>query len=258
MEKIKRMKNCTLVLIGLLLCAGSYGQSQKNASNYNQNVDSVAEALVAMAMNNASIKTDMMLAQQFKYLYKASKTSWLNNIAIQGNVNEFSFKNSSTSDPLKQSTQYPKYNFGVVIPFGIFINNPKQAKADYYKYQFAMEQVNVDRQNVRRDVLINWQDYKMNKNLLAQHEQLVNDWRIIHIKNEQKFSNGEISLETFYNSTKTYTEELNKQETINSALRTTAAKLEALIGMNIEDALTQISVQGGPSQNTGTAPKTRK
>jgi len=258
MEKIKRMKNCTLVLIGLLLCAGSYGQSQKNASNYNQNVDSVAEALVAMAMNNASIKTDMMLAQQFKYLYKASKTSWLNNIALQGNVNEFSFKNSATSDPLKQSTQYPKYNFGVVIPFGMFINNPKQAKADYYKYQFAMEQVNVDKQNVRRDVLINWQDYKMNKKLLAQHEELVNDWRIIHQKNEQKFSNGEISLETFYNSTKTYTEELNKQETINSALRTTAAKLEALIGMNIEDALTQISVQGGPSQNSAPASKTRK
>ena len=258
MEKIKRMKNCTLVLIGLLLCAGGYGQSQKNASNYNQNVDSVAEALVAMAMNNPSIKTDMMLAQQFKYLYKASKTSWLNNIAIQGNVNEFSFKNSSNSDPLKQSTQYPKYNFGVVIPFGMFINNPKQAKADYFKYQFAMEQVNVDRQNVRRDVLINWQDYKMNKKLLAQHEELVNDWRIIHQKNEQKFSNGEISLETFYNSTKTYTEELNKQETINSALRTTAAKLEALIGMNIEDALTQISVQGGPSQNAAPASKTRK
>jgi outer membrane protein TolC len=250
MEKNKRMKNCTLVLIGLLLCAGSYGQSNKNASNYNQNVDSVAEALVALAMNNASIKTDMMLAQQFKYLYKASKTSWLNNIAIQGNVNEFSFKNQTT-DPLKSSTQYPKYNFGILIPFGMFINNPKQAKADYYKYQFALEQVNVDKQNVRRDVLINWQDYKMNKALLAQHQQLVNDWRIIHIKNEQKFSNGEISLEAFYNSTKTYTEELNKQESLNSALRTTAAKLEALIGMNIEDALNQISAQGGTSQGAG-------
>jgi len=254
MEKNKRMKNCTLVLIGLLtLCTCSYGQSDKNAANYNQNVDSVAEALVAMAMNNASIKSDMALAEQFKYLYKASKTSWLNNIAIQGNVNEFSFKNQNT-DPLKSSTQYPKYNFGILIPFGMFINNPKQAKADYYKYQFAVQQVNVDRQNVRRDVLIQWQDYKMNKSLLAQHQQLVNDWRIIHLKNEQKFSNGEISLEAFYNSTKTYTEELNKQESINSDLRTTAAKLEALIGMNIEDALTQISVQKGqtpatPAQN---------
>ncbi|MBS1603373.1 MAG: TolC family protein [Bacteroidetes bacterium] len=247
------MKFCTLVLMGLLLCAGSYGQSEKNASNYNPNVDSVAEALVAMAMNNPSIKSNINLAKQFQYLYKASKTSWLNNIAIQGNVNEFSFKNNNANDPLKASTQYPKYNFGVVIPFGMFINNPKQAKADYYKYQYALEQVNVEKQNVRREVLLNWNDYKMNKALLGQHQQLVNDWRIIHVRNEQKFSNGEISLEAFYNSTKTYTDELNKQENLNSALRATAAKLEALIGMNIEDALTQISIRRESDQNRAPA-----
>jgi len=123
----------------------------------------------------------------------------------------------------------------------MFFNSPKQTKADYYRYRFSLEQINVEKQNVRRDVLTNYFDYMMNKDLLSQHQQLVNDWRIIHLKNEQKFSKGEITVEAFYNSTKTYTDELSKQANLQDALRTSGAKLEALIGMNVEDALTQIN-----------------
>ena len=42
---------------------------------------------------------------------------------------------------------------------------------------------------------------------------------------------------------KTYTDELAKQANLNDALRTSEARLEALIGMNIEDALTQINAR---------------
>ena len=240
------MKNFMGTLCSLLLFFAGYSQGtpKYTTTSYNPNVDSVAEALVALAMNNPSVKASENFAQQFKWLYRASKTSWVNNIVLQGNLNEYSFnQNSSSADPLKQSTQYPKYNFGVIVPIGIFINNPKQVKADYYKYQFAIEQVNVEKQNVRREVLINYHDYTMNKLLLSQYQQLVNDWRIIHLKNEQKFSNGEITLEAFYNSTKTYTDELSKQANLNDALKTSEAKLEALIGMNIDDALTQINAR---------------
>lgn len=238
------MKNFTVAFLCLILFIGGYSQEAAKYStmSYNPNVDSVAEKLVAMAMTNASIRSAENLSEQFKYLYKASKTSWLNNIALQGNINEYSFNQTNASDPLRQSTQYPKYNFGVLVPIGMFFNNPKQVKADYFKYQYALEQVNVEKQNIRREVLINYHDYMMNKELLTQHQQLVNDWRIIHLKNEQKFSKGEISLEAFYNSTKTYTDELSKEANLTDAVKTSAARLEALIGMNVEDALAQINV----------------
>lgn len=249
------MKNFIAVLLIFLLSFAGYGQENRNnqqgrkgeetpkysTMTYNKNVDSVAEALVAMAMNNASIRSAENFSEQYKYLYKASKTGWLNNIVLQGNLNEYSFSQNSTTDPLKQSTQYPKYNFGILLPIGLFFNSPKQVKADYYRYQFSIDQINVEKQNVRREVLINYHDYMMNKDLFVQHQQLVNDWRIIHLKNEQKFSKGEITVEAFYNSTKTYTDELSKQANLGDALKTTEAKLEALIGMNVEDALNQIN-----------------
>jgi len=243
-ENTKCMKNFTVSLLSLLLCLGGYSQATKyQTTTYNPKVDSVAEALVALALNNPSVKSAENFAQQYKYLYHVSKTTWMNNIVLQGNINEYSFQQNNPNDPLKQSTQYPKYNFGIILPIGLFINSPKQAKADYYKYQFAVEQINVEKQNIRREVLINYHDYTMNKELLAQHQELVNDWSIIHRKNEQKFSNGEITLEAFYTSTKTYTDELAKQANLNDALRTSEARLEALIGMNIEDALTQINAR---------------
>lgn len=240
------MKSFTITIVSLLVMVAGFSQSgaKYSTTTYNPKVDSVAEALVALALNNPSVKSAENFAQQYKYLYHVSKTTWMNNIILQGNINEYSFQNNSSTNPnstLKQSTQYPKYNFGIILPVGLIINSPKQAKADYYKYQFAVEQINVEKQNIRREVLINYHDYTMNKDLLAQHQELVNDWRIIHLKNEQKFSNGEITLEAFYNSTKTYTDELSKQANLNDALKTSEARLEALIGMNVEDALTQIN-----------------
>jgi outer membrane protein TolC len=238
------MKKCCFTLFVLLMAAGVQAQvadKKYTTTNFNASVDSVAEALVALAMNNPSIKAAGYLATQFKWLYKESKTSWMNNIAVQGNLNEYSFNQNNVNTVTgQQNTQYPKYNFGVIIPLGIFVNNPKQVKSDYYKYLSLSEQVNVERQNIRRDVLINYHDYVMNKQLVTDHQDLVNSWHIINLKNEKKFTNGDITLEAFTNSTKSYTDELTKQMNLEDAMKVSAARLEALIGMNIEDALMQI------------------
>ncbi len=198
---------------------GTEAQNAQKAAASTMPEDSIAEALVVLAMNNPSIKSAEFLSSQFKYLYKESKTTWMNNILLQGNLNEYSINQNTNSDPLKQSTQYPRYNIGVLLPLGMFVNSPKQAKADYYKYQYTLQQVEVEKLNVRRDVLVNFHDYAMNKRLLSQHQELVNDWRVIHQKNEQKFTNGEISLDAFYNSTKTLTDEMIKEENLHDAMK---------------------------------------
>jgi outer membrane protein TolC len=232
-----------LTSIGIFILSFAYSQHARlETSTFNPNVDSVAEALVALAMNSPSVRSSEHFANQFKYLYQKSKTAWLNNIVVQGNLNEYSIKNlSGSSDPLKQSTQYPRYNVGVSVPLGIFVNNPKQTKSDYNKYLSTVDQIDAEKRNVREQVLTSYHNYLMNKQLLALGQQLVHDWELIYLSHEDKFKKGEISLDVFYSTTRIYNDQLNRQVTVSASLRNDEAKLENLIGMNVNDAINMIN-----------------
>jgi|SRR6516225_1410450 len=238
------MKKFSLTFITISMFITAFGQgnpNRYNAVNFNPNVDSIAEALVGLAMNNASIKNTENNASYNEYLYRKDKTMWFNTLILQANVNEYSINQGSLGgDPLKQSTQYPRYNIGLIVPVGIFFGNPKQTKADFYRYQSALDQVNMERQSVRREVLITYQEYLMNKKLIDLQQEVVHDYEVIYEKNNEKFTKGQITLESYNYSSMMYHNELTKQVTMMGAVKVAEAKLEALIGMNINDALNML------------------
>lgn len=244
------MKRFISAFILLLIFFSGYSQegTKYQTATYNPAVDSIAEALVALAMTNPSIKGVEDDARQYEYAYKKSKTAWLNNVTLQGNLNEFSIKQSANSDPLKQSTQYPRYNIGVSVPLGMFINNSKQVKSDYYKYKSTIDAVDEKRRAIRQQVLTSYQDFLMNKKLMALQQEVLHDWEIIYLKNEDRFKKGEISLESFYSTTRIYNDMLNKQVTLNNALKVSEAKLESLIGMDINEAIAMIKSRSAANQ----------
>jgi outer membrane protein TolC len=104
-----------------------------------------------------------------------------------------------------------------------------------------IEEVEVERRNVRKEVLINYHNYLMNKRLLELQEQVISDWHIIYLKAEDKFRKGEVTLESFYSTTRIYNDELNKEVVLTAAINNSAAELEALIGMNLGDAVQMIN-----------------
>jgi outer membrane protein TolC len=234
------MKRLISTLLALMMLFGAHSQQSQpyTTASFNPNVDSLAEGLVALAMNNPSIRYDENLAGQFNYIYKKSKTAWLNAIVIQGNLNEYSISESAAD---RASNLFPRYNFGVQVPLGLFINDAKQTKSDLYKAQAMSTQVEVERRNIRKEVLIAYHDYLMNKHLFALEQQVINDWHIIYVKAEQKFTKGEITLESFYSTTRIYNDELNKEVTLTAAIQDTESTLEALIGMNLGDAIQMIN-----------------
>src|SRR5690606_35646812 len=118
-----------------------------------------------------------------------SKSAWLNNIVVAGNLNELSIKkqDNTTVDPLRQSTQYPRYNIGASIPLGLFINNGKQTKANFYRYESFRNQIDVEKQNIRSEVLLNYETYIYNKQLLALQQEVVQDAKMLMRKQEEKF-----------------------------------------------------------------------
>jgi outer membrane protein TolC len=203
--------------------------------------DTIGEALVSMAMDNPQIMSAQDVSDEFKANYAHSKTLWLNNLVLQGNLNEFSIKRNNSSDPLKQSTQYPRWNIGLLVPVGIFVNSKKQVRTDYYRWRSTVDNVDVAKRDVREQTLTAYQDYQMNKKLLDLHVEVLHDIQIIYLKSEEKFTRGELSLDAFTSNSRAYNDEMTRQITLESAFKVASNKLESLIGLNIEQALYLIS-----------------
>ena len=233
------MKKLIASIFSCLLLCGALAQSKTyEASTFNVGVDSLAEGLVALAMNNPRIRYNADLAEQFNQLYRKSKIAWLDAITIQGNLNEYSINENAAE---KAANLYPKYNFGLNIPLGFPWVTSRQTKSDYAKSQAILEQVETERRNVRKEVLINYNNYMMNKHLLDLQEQVITDWHVIYLKSEDKFRKGEVTLESFYSSTRIYNDELNKEVVLTASIKNSAAELEDLIGMNLSDAIRMIN-----------------
>jgi outer membrane protein TolC len=244
------MKFTFVTLLILLACINGHGQQDSsrtvNASTFNPRSDSVIERLVAMASVNPRVSLLENTATQYEYDYKRGKTAWLNNIQAAGNVNELSLKQGSApTDPLIQSTQYPRYNVGVVIPLGLFINNGKQNKSNYYRYQSMQDAIKIEKQNIRKEVLIQYQNYILQNQLLAMQQEVLQDAKILLTKHEEDFRNDKITLEVYTNTSRTYNTEQVKEINMLSSLKLIEAELEALIGMHILDALEIIKGQLG-------------
>lgn len=233
-----------LILISLSLFVSKTMFSQNDSTNV-MSTDSVIENLVAMAYENARVKSMENNAIQSEYEYKRTKTAWLNNVIIAGNLNEFSLtqSNANNTDPLRQSTQFPRYNVGVVLPLGIVVNNRRQTKASYYSYQSKLDQVEVEKQNIRREVQINYENFNYTRQLLMLQDEIMQDGELLKKVQEEKFKNEEISIETYLASNKAYNAEKVKRLGLYHELEIASAQLEALIGMKIDDALRQMSVR---------------
>jgi len=206
--------------------------------------DTIVEKLVQLAMINPKIKSVENVAVQQGYEYSRTKTAWLNNITVAGNLNEISLKRTLNTDPLlQQSTNYPRYNVGVVLPIGIFVNNKKQTKAQYQTYQAAVEQVNIQKTAIRQQVITGYEEYLLYQSLIALQNESVQDSRILYNKAVERFEKGEITLEEFTKVSKGYNAEKVREIELQHSLNLTLINMEGLIGMKLTDALEQINVR---------------
>ncbi len=241
------MKRLHLVFGLLLLGAGVCAQNTLPTQRLLAPIDTVAEILVELAIANShQLKSAENLALSGKFNYSKSKTEWLDNITARGNLNEYTIDRKANNIV----NQFPRYNFGIVIPLGIFVNAPKQAKVDYYSYQAKEEDVKTLKGFIRRNVLTLYQDYLMNLKLKNIQQQIVNDYKAISSGNESKFAAGQMTLEAFATSNMNYYNAVNKQAGIDRDMEVAKAGLEELIGLRLEDALFSIRAGHVKLQNT--------
>jgi outer membrane protein TolC len=192
------------------------------------------EKLVQLAWKNHPtneiLRREMSIAQ-----LKVGRASaeWLDLITIQGNINEFNINSDNTDVPVF----FPRYNFGIMIPLGIFISNPNTAKQNHQQLSIAREEINAKKLEVRNVVLKAYNVYLLRERVYKIQAQQYSDKESTYKLIERRFQNGEITFDVYTASQS----ELNRAsiQLLESDLEFKNAKLdlEQLIGVRLEDVM---------------------
>jgi outer membrane protein TolC len=227
-------------LIAFLILFGSIS-SQAQSVDYNKIIlpDRVrspdfGEKLVQLAWKNHPtneiLRRKLAIAQLDVGRVSAD---WLNMISIQGNINEFNIKSADPNVPVF----LPRYNFGIVVPLGIFVTNTNKAKHNQQLLSVAHEEINVQKLEMRSMVLKAYNEYLLREKIFKIQSQQFSDKESGYKLIEKRFQNGETSFDVYTAAQA----DLNRVsiQLLESDLDFKNAKLdlEQLIGLRLEDVM---------------------
>jgi len=165
---------------------------------------------------------------------RITQWAWLDQIFIQGNLNEF------TIDPDKApqgGNFFPRYNIGVTMPLGKFISIPNNKRKAREAYRIKELDINKQKLFIRSTILGLYTQYTTMLEIYKIEKSTSDDADGAFRIDEQKFKNGEISLEK-YNAAQDYRGIKKIREiTAENDYRQVKFKLEEYLGMRLEDAL---------------------
>ncbi len=206
----------------------------------NPKVARLKARLVELALANPALKVLDHRAEITKYEAQRAKAEWLNMFTAAGNLNEFTIENK-TGNNGNNNLLYPRYNFGVIIPFGRFVSIPadvKIAKTNKKMYEAQKER---DGLEIKAAVLRAWEEYSANKQMLELHLPLLEDAYTSYKQEEARFSKGEDAKVDALNAAyRLYNTEMVRKITLERDLRESKLTLEAIIGMTMEEVLVKL------------------
>jgi outer membrane protein TolC len=236
------MKQLLLILL-LFSALTMYGQVPKNPSSaYRLNSDTgrmsdVRERLVQLALQNPLYEIADHNVTIAEYNIRLAKTSWLGQIQVAGNLNEFSIDPKSAGTA---SVYYPRYNFGVVIPLDIFSKSVNNTKIAYEKYMIAQAERNNSFRLIKADILTRYEDYLLAEEKLRFQYKITNDAFEAYSKAEVDFKNNIIKIEDLNLFNSRYIDAQIRRLELQRDYNVTKIEIEKLIQVKLEDVIQMV------------------
>ncbi|MEO5978007.1 MAG: TolC family protein [Chryseolinea sp.] len=229
------MKRLSLVI---LVCASGLASAQ--SIDYNKIIVteqetkiSFEERLVQMAWrNHPSNKVEQQKVELAQTLRSKARWSWLDNIYVAGNYNEFTGKNDI--DAVARAF-YPRYNVGIKLPLGTFVQTPLSSQAANDHVLITEYNVNSKKLETRESVMLAVERLKEKFKIVKLRERIQEDYFLMFQSVEKKFKSGEVTLEVYRQASQAY---YSKEEEIieaRSLFNQQRIALEAMIGVELKD-----------------------
>lgn len=192
------------------------------------------EKLVQLAWkNHPSNQLLYNKLQVAKHETKIASSEWLNTIRITGNLNEFTIDQSN--DVNNRAQFFPRYNFGVQIPLGIFSGTSNQVKKGRQLEQVAQYNIEAQKLEVRALVLTLYNNYIMHREIFNLKSQELEEATASFVLLEQRFKTGEEKYDRYSAGLSA----LNKVKIDRVQAQTNyfnaKLELEQMIGLELED-----------------------
>lgn len=192
------------------------------------------EKLVQLAWkNHPSNRIAEYAIQIQKEQKKQQRMNWSSNFGVTGNLNEFVL--NPEADTQGRSGYLPKYNvFGKFSLDQVFISPSKRREVNY-RIRIAEEELNLQKLEVRNNVLKAYQDYLRFASLYKIQSDISEEANTEFLRVEQKFKDGTSTLEEYNRATRVFTE--HRRDKIFAENQYLKAKydLEFLVGAKMED-----------------------
>lgn len=193
--------------------------------------DEIKARLIKLATANPQVAVDNANVEIALLNRKKASTSWLSSLSVGGNVNEFVINNSPAAN------FFPKYNFGVAVPFDIFAktSNEKRVGDENIKIARALKIQNENA--LKSEVLSRYETFKEQKDLLTLQNITIANNLSDYQAAQKNFSDGVITIEDLNKYYQVYVAEKIKIISTTKDFNIARIRLEELIGIPIENAL---------------------
>lgn len=205
-------------------------KTQENGQQSLTADDVIKERLIKIALKNPALQIGDANIEIAKFNRKQAGASWLNSIALGGNINEFVINNSD------RANFFPKYNAGISLPLGIFSRTKNEKKvADQNIIVAEAQKQQIEREIISRTLTL-YEDFNEKSQLVTlQSISIENNLDAYKIA-QKSFEDGTINIEELNRVYQNYMNEQNKLVTYKKNLSVSIIALEEILGMPLEKA----------------------
>lgn len=222
-----------------LLTINGFAYSQK--VDYNRIIPpqyvtelSFSEKLVYLAWQNNP--TNDVLQHEYNIAEKnkvKANWAWLDIFSAAYNLNEFTI--NPTEETKDRALFYPRYNFGARLDLGMLAEIPMDIKVAKEEIGIARATLNSQKIALRALVLRTYQNYLLAKEILDIQTVSTEEAFSRFSLSEQRFKNGEITLEQYNASVASYNAERKSKLEAEAKFNIEKINLEELIGVSLEE-----------------------
>ena len=200
---------------------------------------SIADKLVLIALEN---DPEMVISSNNEEIAKVdmnkAKWNWLNMLSVTGNINEFTINPAAAGDATSGTNPfYPRYNFSLRIPLGIFGSNSADVKMNRLAYDNTISTAKGRKIALRQEVLTLYENYKLYEALIELQSVKTEDAYSYYKSVEKDFGDQLVDIEVFKGASFSYNEEMERKHNMIYNQKAAKIALESYLGMSLETAL---------------------